>query len=117
MLVKLFDQLVDKVINDEIWKIRVIPRDYLKTLCRVVHDNNLDIKQTFTDPFLLALFESGLAEYKTMIVDIFSRKSHSIVQFIRALQLGFSMKKDLAETIAHPPRHLAQPQMVEYLAD
>ena len=92
----------------------MIPKPFLRTLCRLVYIHGLPVMREFTDAFLIALLESGLPNFKELAVNIFAGASFN--QFVKALQVVLSIRKDLAEVIAADERHLAQSHYVLWLA-
>ena len=92
---------------------RIIPKPFLKTLCRMVNVHGLSVSQQFTDAFLIALIESGVSDVKEIAVNVFARASFN--QLVRVLQLIHGLKRDLAEVIADDPRHLVYSNYVDWL--
>ena len=92
---------------------RIIPKPFLKTLCRMVNVHGLSVSQQFTDAFLIALIESGVPDVKEIAVNVFAKASFH--QLVKVLQLIHGLKKDLAEVIADDPRHLVYSNYVDWL--
>ena len=88
-LEKIYKHLIEKVLEDDICKIRMIPKPQLQTLCRVVAHHRLPVPNNFADAMLLALLESNISGYRSLLVSIFAQAPTKTLA--DALTIGFSM--------------------------